>query len=93
MIDNVTNFIASFVIGLVFGGLLGYVLGKRKIEVTLQTFAGFSVILIWLLFLLVSIFNQTIQVPSALNVMAGGIVTALFGEGFIAQTLNKSKKK
>lgn len=88
MSPEIISFFIGVVIGLAIGIAIGTFLGNKSLKIDLRSFAGYSVILIWLAFLVVSLVNPTIQIPLALHGISGGIITALFGE----EALKKNKK-
>ena len=88
MPPEIISFFVGLVVGLGIGITIGTFLGYRSLKINLKSFAGYSVIIIWLAFLAMSLINPTIQIPIALHGIAGGIITALFGE----EAMKKNKK-
>lgn len=81
-IQEIVTFLIGVLIGLSVGIPVGYFLGGRKVNINLRIFAGFLVLVIWGTFLLVSLIDTDIEVPVALHGIAGGVVSALFGEEY-----------
>jgi len=82
MIGNVLWLFIGIIIGVSVGTPLGYYLSGKSVVINLRVFAGYSVLTVWFIFLIGSIINTDIVVPFALHGIAGGIVSALFGEEY-----------
>jgi len=82
ILQNVISLILGIVVGLMMGIPFGMFLGGRQVSVNLRTFTGFAVIIVWVLFMSVSLIQPTLQVPTALHGIAFGVVSALFGEEY-----------
>lgn len=88
MSPEIISFFIGVVIGLAIGIAIGTFLGNKSLKIDLRSFAGYSVIIVYLAFLATSLVNPTIQIPIQLHGIAGGIIMTLFGE----EALKKNKK-
>jgi hypothetical protein len=85
----------SFLVGLVIGFVLGWLVGNKKVgglitlpQISLVTYIALIVSFIWVLAQVISFARLTAVDPS-INFIFAGIVSALFGEGFFK---NPNKK-
>jgi hypothetical protein len=83
-----------FFLGLAIGFCLGWLAGNKKIcgklplpQITLLTYIAILVSLVWVLAQVIS-FARLTPVDPSINAIFGGIVTALFTEGYL-KNLNK----
>ena len=76
----------SLILGLVVGwstGIpLGYFLGNRKFTVSFRILVGSIVIILWATAIAISFVDRTFAVSPLLHGIAGGVVTALWGEEY-----------